>query len=82
MMENPTNGNHSHSVNRTADTNKPVQMHDGMMVEGWVTIGYYDNDIAPTIYGLFETMEQAEDWLRKLKSGYVHIVYVPQYNRG
>jgi hypothetical protein len=82
MMENPTNGSHSHSVNRTANTNKPEHVHDGMMVEGWVTIGYYDNDIAPTIYGLFETMEQAEDWLRKLSSGYVHVVYVPAYNRG
>jgi hypothetical protein len=64
------------------DTNKPVQVHDGMLVEGWVTIGYYDNDIGPTVYGLFETMEQAQDWLRKLKSGYTHVVYTPQYNRG
>jgi hypothetical protein len=57
-------------------------MNDGMLVEGWVTVGYYGNDIGPTIYGLFETMEQAEDWLAKLQSGYTHIVYSPQYNRG
>lgn len=81
-MEKHTTGAVSRSVNRMADTNKPAQMHDGMMVEGWVTIGYYENDIGPTIYGLFETMEQAQDWLRKLTSGYVHVVYVPQYNRG
>lgn len=81
-MENPTVGIGSRSVDRTPDTNKPAHIHDGMMVEGWVTIGYYDNDIAPTIYGLFKTMEQAEDWLRKLSSGYVHVVYVPAYNRG
>ena len=62
------------------DTN--MQVHDGMIVAGWVTVGYYGNDIAPTIYGLFETMEMADDWLRKLTSGYTHIVYVPQHNRG
>jgi hypothetical protein len=81
-MVSLTSGTDSRSASRMADTNKPVQMHDGMIVEGWVTVGYYDNDIGPTIYGLFETMEQAEDWLRKLKSGYTHIVYSPQYNRG
>ena len=55
---------------------------DGMMVAGWVTVGYYGNDIGPTIYGVFETMEQAEDWLRNLTSGYVHIVFIPSFNRG
>ena len=64
------------------DTNKFADPAFGMMVAGWVTVGYYDNDIGPTIYGLFETMEMADDWLRKLTSGYVHIVFVPSYNRG
>lgn len=85
MMANRTNGVTSHSVNRTANTNisppKP-KVEFGMMVAGWVTIGYYGNDIGPTIYGVFETMEQADDWLRKLTSGYTHVVYVPAYNRG
>lgn len=65
-----------------SDTNKSVQMHDGMLVAGWVTVGYYDNDVGPTIYGLFPTMELAQEWLHKLKSGYTHVVYSPQYNRG
>ena len=66
----------------TSEASK-VFWHDGMIAVGWVTVGYYENDIGPTIYGLFETMEMADDWLRKLKSGYVHIVYAPhQYNRG
>jgi hypothetical protein len=79
-MVNLTNG--SASPSGYPDTNKSVQVHDGMLVEGWVTVGYYGNDIGPTIYGLFETMEQAQDWLRKLTSGYTHIVYTPQHNRG
>jgi hypothetical protein len=53
-----------------------------MPAVGWVTVGYYGNDIGPTIYGLFETMEQAEDWLKNLKSGYTHIVFAPSFNRG
>ena len=64
------------------DTNTSPKIYDGMLVAGWVTVGYYDNDIGPTIYGMFETLEQAEDWLWKLKSGYTHVVYVPQHNRG
>jgi hypothetical protein len=79
-MENLTNG--SASPSGYPDTNNSVRVHDGMLVEGWVTVGYYGNDIGPTIYGLFETMEQAQDWLRKLTSGYTHIVYTPQHNRG
>ena len=66
----------------TITSNSKVKMHDGMLVVGWVTVGYYGNDIGPTIYGVFETMEQAEDWLAKLQSGYTHIVFAPQYNRG
>ena len=61
---------------------KPL-WYDGMPAVGWVTVGYYGNDIGPTIYGVFETLEQAEDWLRKLKSGYTHIVFAPHIgNRG
>lgn len=82
-MANHINGVTSHSVNRTSDTNISTPKVDfGMMVAGWVTVGYYGNDIGPTIYGVFETMEQAQDWLRQLTSGYVHVVYVPAYNRG
>lgn len=65
-----------------SDTNKPMHVKDGMLVACWVTVGYYDNDIGPTIYGPFPDMELAQDWLRQLKSGYVHVVYVPSYNRG
>ena len=78
-----TAGQSNRSVNRMPDTNISTPKVDfGMMVAGWVTVGYYGNDIGPTIYGVFETMEMAEDWRRKLTSGYVHVVYVPAFNRG
>jgi len=82
MMENPTVGKSSRSVDRTADTNNMPAVNFGMHVACWVTIGYYDNDISPTIYGPFPDMELAQDWLSKLTSGYVHVVYTPAYNRG
>jgi hypothetical protein len=53
-----------------------------MMVAGWVTVGYYDNDSQPTIYGVFPDLEKAQEWLKQLTSGYIHPVYVPAYNRG
>lgn len=80
MMVNNTNG--STDLSARADTNKSVHVQEGMIVVGWVTVGYYGNDIGPTIYGLFETMEMADDWRRKLTSGYTHIVFAPSYNRG
>ena len=75
-------GTSNHPLKRMPDTNNVAPVKDGMMVAGWVTVGYYKNDIGPTIYGLFETMEMADEWLRQLTSGYIDVVYVPAYNRG
>jgi len=60
---------------------KPFQ-HDGMLAVGWVTVGYYDNESTPTIYGVFNDKKQAIEWLAKLQSGHVQVVYAPSYNRG
>ncbi len=80
MMVSHTNG--STKLSGYPDTNKSARVQDGMLVVGWVTVGYYGDDIGPTIYGVFETLEQAEDWRRKLTSGYTHVVFAPSYNRG
>ena len=56
--------------------------HEGMLAVGWVTVGYYDNENIPTIYGIFDEKEQAIEWLGKLQSGHVQVVYAPSYNRG
>jgi cephalosporin-C deacetylase-like acetyl esterase len=53
-----------------------------MLAVGWVTVGYYDNESTPTIYGVFNDKKQAIEWLAKLQSGHVQVVYAPSYNRG
>lgn len=66
-------------INTSTSVSKP---EDGMGIAGWVTVGYYGNDIGPTIYGVFPDMELAQDWLKQLTSGYIHAVFVPSFNRG
>jgi hypothetical protein len=77
-----TAGQSRHPFKRMSDTNISAPVQFGMMVAGWVTVGYYDNDSQPTIYGVFPDLETAQEWLKQLTSGYIHPVYVPAYNRG
>ena len=80
MIANHTNG--STNLSGYPDTNISAPVKFGMRVDGWVTVGYYDNDSQPTIYGVFPDEEKAQWWLKQLTSGYIHPVYVPSFNRG
>ena len=83
MMENPTNGNHSHSVNRIADTNKITIVDPiwGQKVANWITITETDTE-GHVIYGPFDSQEYALIWAKQLINASIEPVYVPAYNRG
>lgn len=57
-----------------------TKWHSGQPIQGWGTVGIYDGDI--TVYGGFDTREEAEVWLSKLKSGAVVPIYLEHYSRG
>ena len=83
MMENPTVGTDSRSVNRMADTNKITIVDPiwGQKVANWITVTQTDTD-GPIMYGPFDTMEKAVEWGRQLINASIEPVYVPAYNRG
>jgi len=54
--------------------------YGGSPIEGWGTVGIYDGGI--TVYGGFETKEEAEAWLSQLKAGAVIPIYKKAYTRG
>ncbi len=83
MMENPTVGKSSRSVDRMADTNKITIVDPiwGQRVANWITITETDTD-GHVIYGPFDSQEYALIWAKQLINASIEPVYVPAYNRG